>query len=343
MPRNGVEKLRKKVTLRDVATVAEVSMSTASKALNDRPGEVSASTRDHVRDVAERLGFTPNAIARAMLSGRTGTVGLLTDDLEGRFSLPILMGAEDAFGAGQTSVLLCDARGDAIREQHHVRALMGRNVDGLIVVGSRPDPRPSWAGRVSVPVVHAYAPSQDAADLSVVTDNRRAGELAAEHLLSVGRRRIAHISGDQTYMAAQGRAEGVRAVLEAEGLELVAPPQFGAWTERWGRAATQTLLAERPDVDAIVGGSDQISRGILDALHDEGRRVPVDVALVSFDNWKPLIVDAPTPLTSVDLGFTSIGRRAAEMLSSVLDGRPPEESVEYVQPRLVVRESSAGS
>src|SRR6187402_402568 len=115
------ERLRP-TTLNDVAKLAGVSIATVSKALNGR-SQVRAETRERVQEAAARLNFTPNPLALGLLAGRTGTVGLLTNDLEGRFSLPILMGAEDAFGADSISVLLCDARGDAIREQHHLKAL----------------------------------------------------------------------------------------------------------------------------------------------------------------------------------------------------------------------------
>ncbi|KPC70202.1 LacI family transcriptional regulator, partial [Thermoactinomyces vulgaris] len=115
-------------TLSDVARLAGVSVGTASKALNGR-NHVHAQTRERVLEAAAQLSFSPNSLARGLLAGRTGTVGLLTSDLVGRFSLPILMGAEDAFGAGQVSVFLCDARGDAIRERHHVQALLSRRVD----------------------------------------------------------------------------------------------------------------------------------------------------------------------------------------------------------------------
>nr|WP_179540520.1 LacI family DNA-binding transcriptional regulator [Nesterenkonia xinjiangensis] len=335
--------LRRRVTLRDVAALAGVSPSTASKALNDRPGQVSTSTKERVREVAERLGFTPNALAQAMHSSRTGTVGLITDDLEGRFSLPILMGAEDAFGAGRTSVFLCDGRGDPIRESHHLKALVGRDVDGLIVVGARPDARPSVSHRVPMPVVYAYAPSEDSQDLAVVPDNTRAGELAAEHLVAMGRTRIAHISGDPTYSAAQNRAAGIATVLDAHGLEQVGPTQFGAWDEPWGRAATRNLLEHRTAVDAIIGGSDRITRGIIETVRASGREIPSDIAIVSFDNWEPLISGSQPSLTSVDFGFKQIGRRAAHLLSAALDGQPPAQRVETVTPKLVIRNSSTGT
>src|SRR3954447_4306631 len=130
------------VTLTDVARLAGVSIATASKAINGRD-QVAPATRERVMAAAEELSFTPNELARSLINGRTGTVGLLTSDLEGRFVIPILMGAEDAFGAGKINVFLCDARGDTIREQYHLKALLTRRVDGLIVVGRQTDPWPS--------------------------------------------------------------------------------------------------------------------------------------------------------------------------------------------------------
>src|SRR3954447_8925293 len=174
------------VTLTDVARLAGVSIATASKALNGR-SQVAEATRHRVHEAANRLSFSPNPLARGLMSQRTGTVGLLTSDLEGRFVIPVLMGAEDAFGAGQINVFLCDARGDAIREQHQLRALLGRRVDGLIVVGASTDPRPSLGRDIPVPVVYAYAPSDDPDDLSLTPDNVAAGRMAVEHLLASGR------------------------------------------------------------------------------------------------------------------------------------------------------------
>src|SRR5690349_20712760 len=210
-------------------------------------------------DAANRLSFSPNPLARGLLAGRTGTVGLLTSDLEGRFVIPILMGAEDAFGAGQVSVFLCDARGDTIREQHQLRALMSRRVDGLIVVGRQTDPRPSLGQDIPVPVVYVYAPSDDPDDLSLTPDNVAAGRIAVEHLVASGRRRIAHISGDPTYSAAQDRTRGAHEALAAAGLELVGDVMYSEWSERWGRDASALLLSQHPEIDAILAGSDQIA------------------------------------------------------------------------------------
>ncbi|WP_374199134.1 LacI family DNA-binding transcriptional regulator [Actinotalea ferrariae] len=327
-------------TLSDVARLAGVSIATASKALNGRT-QVKAETRARVLDAAERLSFSPNALARGLLAGRTGTVGLITSDLDGRFSIPILMGAEDAFGSGRVSVFLCDARGDAIREQHHVRALLSRRVDGLIVVGARPDPRPPLEPGVPVPVVYAYAPSQDPKDVSLVSDNVGGGRIAIEHLIACGRRRIAHITGDPTYGAAQDRSVGVLDALGRAGLELAGGTVlYGTWSEAWGRGATRLLLQQGTDVDAIFAGSDQIARGVVDALHEAGRRVPEDVAVIGFDNWEVLAANARPPLTSVDINLEHLGRVAAQRLVAAIDGHAAS-GTEVLPCRLVTRSSTA--
>lgn len=330
---------RRNVTLTDVARLAGVSIATASKALNGRD-QVKAETRARVIESAERLSFQPNALARGLLAGRTGTVGLLTGDLEGRFVIPILMGAEDAFGAGRVSVFLCDARGDAIREQYHLQALLSRRVDGLIVVGRQTDPRPSLGQDLPVPVVYAYAPSQDDRDVSVVPDNVAGGRLAVEHLVACGRRRIAHISGDPSYAAARDRVTGVQAALDEAGLKLAGGSvRFGEWSEAWGRAATEMLLASDPTIDAIFAASDQIARGVLDILREHGRDVPGDVSVIGFDNWETFALGARPRLTSVDNNLEELGRRAAQLLFSAIDG-DSGSGTELLPCRLVPREST---
>lgn len=328
--------------LKDVAEAAGVSVATASKALNGREN-VHPATRRRVLEAAEQLSFTPNALAQTLHSGRSGTVGLITHDLEGRFSIPILMGAEDAFGAGKVSIFLCDARGDAIRQAHHLQALLSRRVDALIIVGSRTDPRPPVTPDAPVPVVYAYAPSEREEDLSFVPDNIGAGRQVTEHLLSLGRRQIAHIAGDTSYAATHDRVQGVTAALADAGLELAGgTPRYGSWSESWGRAAVPSLLAATPGVDAIVCGSDQIARGVLEGLREAGKDVPDDIAVASFDNWEILATGARPQLTSVDMNFTALGRRAARAIFDALDGR--HSAGVHTEPcRLVVRGSTIGS
>src|SRR3954465_14831802 len=141
-------------TLAEVARLAKVSVGTASKALSGQ-GKLRAETRQRVREAALALGFQPNPYARGLVQGRTFTVGLITDDGFGRFSIPVLLGAEDALGAGQMGLFFCDTRDDPIRERHYVSMLVGRRVDGLIVTGRVTDVRPSLHVPAPLPVVYA--------------------------------------------------------------------------------------------------------------------------------------------------------------------------------------------
>lgn len=330
---------RSHATLSDVARLAAVSVSTASKALNGKE-DVNVVTRARVQAAATELGFTPNSLARGLIGGKTGTVGIVTSDLEGRFALPILMGAEDALGAGQISAFLCDARGDAVREQQQIKALLARRIDGLIVVGAQTDERPSLGRNLPVPVVYAYAMSSDPMDVSVSPDNVQAGKLAAEHLLAAGRTRIAHISGEAQHAAAQKRLAGMMEALGKAGVELAGRPLFGDWSEGWGRAAASMLFESAEQVDAILCGSDQIARGVLDTLRDRGISVPSEVAVIGIDNWQTLAANSRPALTTIDLNLERLGRVAAQRLFVALGDEESSAGTEYLPCSLVIRDST---
>ena len=236
-------------TISDVAALAAVSVGTASKALNGR-GSLRPETRRRVEEAAQRLGFQANAVARSLNSGRTYTVGMITTDTIGRFSIPVMMGAEDALGGRRMSVFLCDGRDDPIREQYYLETLLGRRVDGIIVTGRRTQARPPIGVNLPVPVVYAFISSSDPHDCSVVADEAGGARKAVEHLLAGGRRRIAHITGPEHHHSA-----AVRAAATAERPGRVRPasssrrrcsasgarPGAGRpWTCCWPRGPTST-------------------------------------------------------------------------------------------------------
>src|SRR6266571_4071673 len=196
MPPSKNQPGKNPATISDVARLAGVSPGTASKALNGR-GALSLRTIQRIQQAAEQLGYQPNALARGLLTGRSFTVGLITTDSFGRFSIPVMQGAEDALGPGRISVFLCDGRGDAIREQHYIRSLLARRVDGIIITGRRTDERPPIDVKVPVPVVYAMTQSTDPDDCSLIPDDEQGGRLAVEHLLAGGRTRIGHITGPE--------------------------------------------------------------------------------------------------------------------------------------------------
>jgi LacI family transcriptional regulator len=328
----------RRVTIRDVAAEAGVSIGTASKALNGQ-GKLRAETRERVASVAQRLGFAPNTLAQALLAGRSFTVGLITSDSFGRFSIPVMLGAEDALGTGDVSVFMCDTRDDPERERRYVEMLAARRVDGLIVTGRRVEPRPPVTTRLGIPVVYAMTQPLGGDGPAVLPDDEGGGRTAAEHLLAGGRRRIGHITGPERFLAARRRAEGFGAVLAAAGKSPHGGVRFGEWSERWGREAAGALLRSAPDADAIFCGSDQIARGVADTLRAAGRSIPANVALVGFDNWEPMALGAQPPLTSIDMCLEEVGRDAAELLLAAIAGEPAR-GTRTVPCRLVVRQSA---
>lgn len=328
-----------RVTIGDVARLASVAPSTVSKAMNGT-GQLREETRQRVLSAAAELGFVPDGLGRSLASGRTYTVAILTGDLTGRFSIPVLLGAENALSADQFLVLLCDSRDDPLREQHYLRHLVARRVEGIIVTGRRTEARPHVD--VPMPVVYAFAQSEVDTDASVVVNDALGAEHVHEHLTTLGRRRIAHITGPSNQRSARARAEATSAAAAASGAPLVCSPLYGDWSEAWGRAAVDVLLKRyAAPVDAISCGNDIIARGVESRLREHGLRIPDDVAVAGFDDWDVMVAGATPPLTSVALELDRVGRRAAEMLLDAISGRP-HSGVESITPRLVARASTLG-
>lgn len=328
-------------TVRDVAQLAGVSPGTVSKALNGQ-GKLREETRQRVQDAAEKLRFSPNHLARSLLEGRTYTVGMLTSDTFGRFTLPLMEGIEDSLGAGQVSTLLCDGRGDPLRERHYLSELLNRRVDGLVVTGRRPDARRS-VGQLPIPVVYVLSRSDDPGDLSVTHDDEQGARLAVEHLVAVGRTRLAYVSGPLHHLSTRLRQQGFEEAVAAAGAPVeVGDVMLGHWSEAWGRTAAGLLLRRPADkrVDGVFCGSDQIARGLTDGLREAGVLVPDDVSVVGFDNWDVMVEAARPPLTTVDPKLVRLGRLSASRLLAAIDGGELGSGVISEPCELVLRESS---
>jgi LacI family transcriptional regulator len=251
-----------------------------------------------------------------------------------------MLGAEDALGAGQISVFMCDTRDDPDREQLYLDRLVSRRVDGLIVTGRRIEPRPALDAGRRFPVVYAMTQPLDGDDPAILPDDEGGAVTAARHLLGLGRGHVGHITGPERFLAARKRAAGLSHVLTEAGAPFAADEVlYGEWSERWGRDAARILLAAAPATDAIFCGSDQIARGVADGLRALGCRVPDDVALVGFDNWAPMALGANPPLTTVDVRLEEIGRLAGQHLLAAIGG-DPERGVRTVASQLVIRDSA---
>jgi LacI family transcriptional regulator len=331
---------RRASTLTEVARRAGVSLTTASKAINGQ-NRVSEETRARVLKAARELSFTPNPMARSLISGRSGTVGLIiADSLSQRFVVPTMLGAEAALSEINLSMITSDARGDHARLRSLADMMRQRMVDGLIVVGDNNVLTPSISDEFNAPVVYIYGETGQPGDVVHVPDDRAGGRLALEHVIELGRRRIAHLTGPRGTRAVGERVKGIRAGLKQHELSLVAPISHGRWSQRVGRATAEELLAAQPDVDAIVCGSDQIASGVVEALVASGRRIPEDVVVTGYDNWVTFAQETDPPLTTIDMNLEALGAAAVRDLFGVIDGEAVGGGVRLHECTLVVRGST---
>ncbi|WP_353112564.1 LacI family DNA-binding transcriptional regulator [Microbacterium sp.] len=309
------------VTLGDVAAAAGVSVGTASRALG-AVGRVSEATRERVRAAAERLDFRPDALARSFVTGRSATVGVLAEHAVGLHSMPVLVGASERLGERGIATLMRDAHATRSELAEHLKTLRARRVDALLVVGDTPDIT-EIAESLDFPSPLVFANIEPSAGQRcvVTADERQAGELAAAHLLGLGRRRIAHITASAALPAVALRAAGLVDALSARGVELVTGGSLhGSYEREWGYEATQRLLTAREGFDAVVAGNDGVAGGVLAALAEAGRRVPDDVAVIGHDNLERHTARGIQSLTSIDPSRVDIGRAAADAVLAAIAG-----------------------
>ena len=325
-------------TIRDVAREAGVSIGTVSKVLNNT-GTIAVETRKRVSEVAERLQFRPNMLAKSLHTGLSGSIGLISNDSFGRFTMPIMEGLEAVLAPLGIGVFMCNATDDPAREAAHVAQLMAKQVDGIIVTARRSDRRPSarLAG-LGVPVIHVFAHGDDDG-LTLLPDDKGGAKLAMAHLLALGHRRIAHITGPEDFEAVYLRGKGYAEAMTEADLQAL-PVRFGKWTEACGRAAIDDLFGPgKPNPDALFCGNDQIARGAADALREIGRTIPQDVAICGFDNWAVMAEAARPPLTSIDMNLTALGAEAGRCMAVMIDGGA-EQGLRLLPCRLVARAST---
>lgn len=327
------------VRLADVARAAGVSTPTASQVMNGT-GRVAEETRRRVLEVARELDYRPNALARSVALGRSRTVGVLAENAAGAFCMPVLIGVNRALGSRDLASLLFDARHDPATRREHIRHMLDRRVDGIIVIGEGPDVDiAAIEEEFDGPIVHAFGPHDPPHAVGIFPDEFAGGALAARELLAQGRRRIAHVTAAADLPSAREREEGFRAALAEAGVacETVL---HGEFTRAWGHASAAQLLRDLPDVDGVFAGNDGIAVGLAAALEAAGRRVPDDVAIVGYDNVAGYSEDTAPYLTSIDPHLELVGERAGSYLLASLDGQSGDRRA--VEPALAIGASTRG-
>lgn len=325
-----------KVTLTEVARAAGVSPSTVSRILNGT-AKVSPQKQGKVLALIKKLDFKPDPAARALAGGRTSTVGVITQFIDSPFYSEALRGIEDVLSAANYLPIFASGHWDEKTESHCVASLRQRKVDGLIALSScLPDKVLAAISKETPTIITGRRLS--GANLNCVDfDNREASRLAVDHLLELGHRRIAYISGPMNHDDARDRLAGYRAAL----LGRVAPDPAliaeGDYTEQGGMAAMDRLLDSKVSFTAVCAGNDQMAFGAALALHRRGLHVPEHVSLVGFDDL-PVSQYLSPPLTTVRHSARELGARAANAVLALIRGEASETAP--LPSKLMVREST---
>jgi DNA-binding LacI/PurR family transcriptional regulator len=331
----------KRATLHDVAALARVSHQTVSRVINDHPN-VAPATRDRVNGAIRKLRYRPNAAARNLVTRRSRTVGIVSHAINFYGPSQMLLHVEASFrsrGYGLTlsNVATLSAQGltAAIAE------LRSREVDGIVMITPvvRTDIDAVTTACSGVPFVMidinlgGHAPS-------VVIDQRRGGELTAEHLIAYGHRRIAVVRGPSAWTGSVLRHAGLTSALKRAGIAPVYS-EAGDWTPASGYRIAQRLISRGVPFTAVVAGNDEMALGVMRALHEHGMRVPDDVSVTGFDDVPGAAYCQP-PLTTVHQDFADLGTHAATFLIDLVTEPTPATSLRQhvLTPRLVVRGST---
>ena len=325
--------------IEDVARAAGVSTATVSRALRGLPN-VNAATRRRVQDAAAELGYVASPSAASLASGRMRTIGLISPLIRRWFFANVIEGAERTLRASGFDVLLytfdAGAPGERMRVDPEV---LRRRVDGILVVGLPLTVEEMDALRtLGLPLVcigwGGYG------QVTVRLDDRGTARAATRHLLALGHRRIAHITGAPDDVAPWSppveRAAGWRAAMLEAGVE--PSPELeghGNFDVAGGRLATRDLLARLPDVTAVFAASDEMAMGAVLALRDAGRRVPQDVSVIGIDGHE---LGELVGLTTMAQQADEQGATAAQIVLDMLAGR--DAPVEVVYPTVLVDRGS---
>jgi DNA-binding LacI/PurR family transcriptional regulator len=328
------------VVMADVAKLAGVSLQTVSRVINDSP-HVRADTRERVQDAMRKLEYRPNPVARALVTGRSRTLGVVSFDTTLYGPASTLFGIERAAHEADYFVSIVSLR--SLTRPSVVSAverLRDQGVDGILVVAPQESATQALLHLPEdVPVVAAEAGPDDSVPL-VAVDQVAGAKLATAHLLELGHKTVWHISGPADWLEAQDRVNGWRQTLEGAGVP-TPPVLVGDWSARAGHELGLELVAN-PDVTAVFVANDQMALGLLRTLHETGRRIPDDISVVGFDDIPEAAYFTP-PLTTVRQNFNEMGRRSLLLLLEQIESGVREPRRETVPPELIVRASTTAT
>ena len=315
---------RKRASMREVADLADVAISSVSRVLSGHP-DVSADMRERVLDAVHQLEYEPDFLAQSLRRGATLSVGYVVGDISNPLIATITSGAESVLRQAGYSMLLMNSENDPELDAAHIRFFQARRVDGMILslASERQRETLDVLAQVDVPVIMVDRDVDAQLDASIVRNDHKAGMRAAvDHLLDLGHRRIVLITGGLDLWPVRERIAGVTEAVIARGVPDETTSLVGSLSAEHGERSTEQVLAMDPRPTAIIAGGNQVLAGCIRSLHRHGIRIPDDISLVTCDEVDLSELHAP-PIASIARDTLRLGNTAAELLLERIAGGEP--------------------
>lgn len=330
------------MTLKELGRLAGVHPSTVARVLNDDPQQrVSEEVRTRILALAREHGYQPNHLARSLRTKRSYVIGTAIPDIANPFFAILFRGIEDALAASGYNVIIANTDDEPEREQRSIAMLRGRQVDGLLIATARrEDPTIEALVATGFPFVLVNRHTDPLPDNAVVPDDYAGATAAVEHLIALGHRHIAHISGSDEMSTGHTRQRGYLDTILRH--RLPADPDLvvrGSFREPGGYKAMQQLLGLPHPPTAVFAVNDLAAAGAIRAIEEADLQVPRDISIVGFNDLSTAI-GTVRPLTTVRLPLHHMGATAAERLLAQITGKSIPPKPEVIPVELVVRQST---
>ncbi|MDK2946360.1 MAG: LacI family transcriptional regulator [Geotoga sp.] len=328
-----------KITISDIAKMANVSKATVSYVINNKPG-VSETTRNKILQIIEEHNYIPNLVARGLAGKKTNFIGLVIPDISDMFYARIIKGVEHTANKFGYSLNLFTTQAQPEREKQVISIINKGFFDGLILMSYFLDKKLINLLKVSnIPLVLIDNPISDNDIYKVIIDNEEGGYNATKYLIQLGHTKICFLMGPDAAWDSNSRFKGYLKALKEHSIEF--NPQLvekGNFTREGGYRATKKLLKKNIKFTAIFSANDQMAIGAIQALKEEGYNVPGDVSIIGFDNIEASSIIDP-PLTTVNQPSYNLGEKAVEVLVNLINKEPPKQKKIILKTEIIERKS----
>lgn len=331
------------ITIKDIAKKANVSITTVSRVLNNKPEGVGAATRKRVRKIIKEHNYRPNITARSMITKQTATFGLIIPDIRNPFFPELVRGVEDYSNRHQYNVFLCNTDGDTQREIEYLRLMKEKNVDGIIYTYSYTSMEKKVADLFltnDIPAVLLDRGLDDGKFSQVYIDNEKAGYIATKHLIEHSHRHIGCIIGPAQIQNSVARLEGYKRAMN--DFDLMVDEAWivsGEYQMEGGYKAAKQILKDE-SVTAIFAFNDLMAFGVYQAAMELKINIPKDLSVVGFDNIKYNELLVPK-LTTIEQPTYQMGEIATDLLLQQIQGKSnAEKKTVLLEPSLIIRDST---